>query len=51
MSETPAESLKLGAECCDKDLNLEPTLYCANGLKALIYAIQGKGEEAISLGE
>jgi adenylate cyclase len=51
ISQSPAESLKLGAECCDKALNLDPTLYCANGLKALIYAVQGKGEEAIAHGE
>jgi adenylate cyclase len=50
-SESPSESIKLAAECSERALNLDPTLYCVTALMGRIYAMQGKLGEAITLGE
>jgi adenylate cyclase len=50
-SESPAESIRLAAASDEKALNLDPALSCATGLRGQIYLLQGKLEEAITLGE
>jgi adenylate cyclase len=50
-SESPGESIRLAAQCNEKALNLDPGLSCATACKGAIYMLQGKLEEAITLGE
>jgi len=51
ISPSPADSIKLAAECNEKALTLDPALSCATANRAQIYLLQGKLEEAIALGE
>ena len=51
ITESPAESLKLAAECNEKALTLDPTLSCATANRGQIYMLQGRIEEAVALGE
>jgi TolB-like protein/Tfp pilus assembly protein PilF len=50
-SESPAESIKLAAECSERALNIDPALYCVTGVMGRIYTLQGKLGEAITFGE
>ncbi|MCG6537360.1 MAG: hypothetical protein L7F78_22280, partial [Syntrophales bacterium LBB04] len=50
-SESPADSIKLAAECNEKALTLDPTLSCATANRGQIYLLQGRVEEAIALGK
>jgi adenylate cyclase len=50
-SESPGESIRLAAEYNEKALNLDPALSCATACKGVIYMLQGKLEEAVTLGE
>jgi adenylate cyclase len=50
-SESPGESIRLAAECNEKALNLDPALSCATACRGAIYMLQGKLDEAITLGE
>jgi adenylate cyclase len=51
LSQSPADSIKLAAECNEKALTLDPTLSCATANRGQIYLLQGKVEEAIALGK
>jgi len=51
LSQSPADSIKLAAECNEKALTLDPTLSCATANSGQIYLLQGKVEEAIALGK
>jgi tetratricopeptide (TPR) repeat protein len=49
LSQSPADSIKLAAECNEKALTLNPTLSCAIANRGQICLLQGKVEEAIPL--
>ncbi len=51
LSQSPADSIRLAAECNEKALTLDPTLSCATANRGQIYLLQGKIEEAIALGK
>jgi len=51
LSESPADSIRLAAECNEKALTLDPTLSCATANRGQICLLQGKVEEAIALGK
>ena len=51
LSESPAESIRLADECNEKALNLDSALSCATANRGQIYMLQGKLEEAITLGK
>ena len=51
LSQSPADSIKLAAECNEKALTLDPTLSCATANRGQIYLLQGKIEDAIALGK
>jgi adenylate cyclase len=46
LTQSPAESIKLAAECNEKALTLDPTLSCSTANRGQIYLLQGKVEEA-----
>jgi adenylate cyclase len=50
-TESPGESIRLAAEYIDRALSLDPGLSCATACRGAIYMLQGKLEEAITLGE
>ena len=51
ISQSPADSIKLAAEYNERALTLDPELSCATANRGQIYLLQGKIEEAITLGE
>jgi adenylate cyclase len=51
LSQSPADSIRLAAECNEKALSLDPTLSCATANRGQICLLQGKVEEAIALGK
>jgi len=51
LSQSPADSIRLAAECNEKALTLDPLLSCATANRGQIYLLQGKVEESIALGK
>lgn len=51
LSESPAKSIRLAAECNEKALNLDPALSCATASRGQICLLQGKLDEAITFGK